>query len=156
MTGRQRLATGRVERIGQDEGMLTHRPAGAEPYVRHEPYPDHETGMTAVVRAFAETGLALERLSFYLGGPDGPRMRLYEQLSAQVTGIVVRPGARPVPWQDRLPLSALQPAGLITLHYIDFMVVTLVTSVLVSLATNRALGGQARLAFGSARPQRTG
>ncbi|MBV8911623.1 MAG: type VI secretion system baseplate subunit TssF, partial [Acetobacteraceae bacterium] len=55
--------------------------------------------------------LALERLSFYLGGPDGPRMRLYEQLSAQVTGIVVRPGLRPVPWQDRLPISRLQPAG---------------------------------------------
>jgi type VI secretion system protein ImpG len=55
--------------------------------------------------------LALERLSFYLGGPDGPRLRLYEQLSAQVTGIVVRPGARPVPWQDRLPVSLLQPAG---------------------------------------------
>jgi type VI secretion system protein ImpG len=55
--------------------------------------------------------LALERLSLYLGGPDGPRMRLYEQLSAQVTGIVVRPGARPVPWQDRLPVSSLQPAG---------------------------------------------
>ena len=55
--------------------------------------------------------LALERLSFYLGGPDGPRVRLYEQLSAQVTAIIVRPGARPLPWQDRLPLSALQPAG---------------------------------------------
>ncbi len=55
--------------------------------------------------------LALERLSFYLGGPDGPRMRLYEQLSAHVAGIVVRPGQRPVPWQDRLPRTALQPAG---------------------------------------------
>ena len=55
--------------------------------------------------------LALERLSFYLGGPDGSRMRLYEQLSAHVTAIVVRPGARPVPWQDRLPLASLQPAG---------------------------------------------
>ena len=55
--------------------------------------------------------IALEQLSFFLGGPDGPRMRLYEQLSANVTGIVVRPGARPLPWQDRLPPSALQPAG---------------------------------------------
>ena len=63
MTGRHRLATGLVERIGQEEGTLTHRPADAEPYVRHEPYPDHEAGMAAVVRAFAETGLALERLS---------------------------------------------------------------------------------------------
>ena len=55
--------------------------------------------------------LALERLTFYLGGPDGPRIRLYEQLSAQVIAIVVRPGARPLPWQDRLPPQALQPAG---------------------------------------------
>jgi SSS family solute:Na+ symporter len=37
-----------------------------------------------------------------------------------------------------------QPAGLIGLHYIDMMVVTLVTSVLAALATNRALGGRAR------------
>jgi type VI secretion system protein ImpG len=55
--------------------------------------------------------LALERLNFYLGGPEGPRMRLYEQLSAQVTSIIVRPGIRPLPWQDRLPPSSLQPAG---------------------------------------------
>ena len=37
-----------------------------------------------------------------------------------------------------------QPAGLIGLHYIDMMVVTLVTSVLAALATNRVLGGRAR------------
>ncbi len=55
--------------------------------------------------------LSLERLSFYLGGPEGPRMRLYEQLSAQVTAIVARPGTRPLPWQERLPVSSLQPAG---------------------------------------------
>jgi type VI secretion system protein ImpG len=55
--------------------------------------------------------LGLERLSFFLGGPESARMRLYEQLSAHVTGIVVRPGARPVPWQDRLPKTALRPAG---------------------------------------------
>ena len=63
MTARRRLAAGLVERIGEDEGMLTHRPAGAGPYRRREPYPDHEAGMKAVVRAFAETGLALESLS---------------------------------------------------------------------------------------------
>ena len=55
--------------------------------------------------------LALEALSFYLGGPDGPRVRLYEQLSAQVMHIVLRPGTRPLPWQDRLPATALQPGG---------------------------------------------
>jgi len=55
--------------------------------------------------------LALERLSFFLGGPESARMRLYEQLSAHVTGIVARPGTRPLPWQDRLPRTALRPAG---------------------------------------------
>jgi type VI secretion system protein ImpG len=55
--------------------------------------------------------LGLERLSFFLGGSESARIRLYEQLSAHVTGIVVRPGTRPVPWQDRLPSEALRPAG---------------------------------------------
>jgi solute:Na+ symporter, SSS family len=36
-----------------------------------------------------------------------------------------------------------QPAGLIGMHYIDFMVVTLATSVLAALAVNRLLGGRA-------------
>ena len=40
-----------------------------------------------------------------------------------------------------------QPAGLIGLHYIDFMVVTLVTSVIAALAVNRLLlGGRAEFA----------
>ena len=40
-----------------------------------------------------------------------------------------------------------QPAGMIALHYIDFMVVTLVTSVIAALAFNRfALGGRAEFA----------
>ena len=40
-----------------------------------------------------------------------------------------------------------EPAGLIGLHYIDFMVVTLATSVIVALAFNRfVLGGRARFA----------
>jgi SSS family solute:Na+ symporter len=37
-----------------------------------------------------------------------------------------------------------QPAGLIGLHYIDMMVVTLATSVLAALAANRLLGGRAQ------------
>ncbi|WP_164156185.1 sodium:solute symporter family transporter [Sandarakinorhabdus rubra] len=37
-----------------------------------------------------------------------------------------------------------QPAGLIGLHYIDMMVVTLATSVLAALAVNRLRGGRAR------------
>ena len=55
--------------------------------------------------------VALERLSFFLGGPDGARLRLYEQLLANVTAIFVRPTARPLPWQERLPREALQPLG---------------------------------------------
>jgi len=41
----------------------------------------------------------------------------------------------------------LEPEGYVTLHYIDFMVVTLATSVIAALAFNRfALGGRARFA----------
>ncbi len=36
-----------------------------------------------------------------------------------------------------------QPAGMIAMHYIDFMVVTLVTSVLAALLVNRAMGNRA-------------
>ncbi len=55
--------------------------------------------------------LPLEKLAFFLGGPDGARVRLYEQLLADVTAIYLRPAARPVPWQERLPPSALRPLG---------------------------------------------
>ncbi|GAB4476655.1 MAG: solute:sodium symporter family transporter [Erythrobacter tepidarius] len=49
----------------------------------------------------------------------------------------------------------LQPEGIITLHYIHFMVVTLATSVAAALAVNRLMLGQrARLAIGAVqRPQ---
>ncbi len=40
----------------------------------------------------------------------------------------------------------LQPAGVIALHYIDVMVITLVTSVLAALGANRAMGGRAQFA----------
>ena len=56
--------------------------------------------------------LGLEKLSFFLGGPENARLRLYEQLSANVVSVFVRPGARPVPWQDKLPRGALHAAGL--------------------------------------------
>ena len=45
--------------------------------------------------------IALDRLTFYLGGPEVARMRLYEQLSAQVLSIVIRPTVRPIAWQER-------------------------------------------------------
>jgi SSS family solute:Na+ symporter len=36
----------------------------------------------------------------------------------------------------------LEPAGLIPMHYIDFMVVTLVTSIIAALVFNRAVFGK--------------
>jgi type VI secretion system protein ImpG len=55
--------------------------------------------------------LPLERLAFFLGGPDGARMRLYEQLTANVAAVYLRPTARPLPWQERLPPSAVRALG---------------------------------------------
>lgn len=56
--------------------------------------------------------LALAHLQVFLGGPEGARARLYEQLLANVVGIFLRPPQRPVPWQERLPPSALRAIGL--------------------------------------------
>ena len=55
--------------------------------------------------------IALERLSLFLGGPEGSRVRLYEQLIADVAAIYVRPTTRPLPWQEKLPPSAIRAAG---------------------------------------------
>ena len=55
--------------------------------------------------------IGLERLSVFLGGPEGSRARLYEQLLANVTAIYVRPTVRPLPWQERLPPSAVRAVG---------------------------------------------
>jgi type VI secretion system protein ImpG len=55
--------------------------------------------------------IALERLSFFLGGPEGARLRLYEQLVANVVSIYVRPTTRPLPWQDRLSPSSIRALG---------------------------------------------
>jgi type VI secretion system protein ImpG len=53
----------------------------------------------------------LEKLSFFMGGPENARLRLYEQLAANVAAIYVRPTERPLPWQERLPPSALRAQG---------------------------------------------
>ena len=55
--------------------------------------------------------LALERLPLFLAGPEGARVRLYEQLIANLTAVYVRPAQRPLPWQERLPAAALRPLG---------------------------------------------
>ncbi len=55
--------------------------------------------------------LALERLPLFLAGAEGARVRLYEQLIANLAAIYVRPTERPLPWQERLPAGALRPLG---------------------------------------------
>ena len=55
--------------------------------------------------------IALEKLTMFLGGPEGSRARLYEQLVANVASIYVRPRVRPVPWQEKLPPTALRGIG---------------------------------------------
>jgi type VI secretion system protein ImpG len=55
--------------------------------------------------------IPLEKLSFFLSGPESARVRLYEQLLSDVTAIYLRPTTRPVPWQERLPPSAIRPLG---------------------------------------------
>jgi type VI secretion system protein ImpG len=55
--------------------------------------------------------LGLEKLPLFLAGPEGARMRLYEQFVANVAAVYVRPATRPLPWQDRLPAGAIQALG---------------------------------------------
>ncbi len=55
--------------------------------------------------------LALERLPLFLAGAEGARVRLYEQLLANLAAIYVRPAERPLPWQDRLPNGAVTALG---------------------------------------------
>lgn len=55
--------------------------------------------------------LPLDRLVLFLSGPEGSRIRLYEQLIANVAAIYLRPPTRPLPWQERLPPSAIRALG---------------------------------------------
>lgn len=80
-------------------------------------------------------------------------------LSAFIAGLLFRGVAAPaaiagVVWGVALYAMFtfhLSPAGIITMHYIHFMVITLVTSVLASLAVNRwVLGGRARFVLSQA------
>ena len=55
--------------------------------------------------------IALETLPFFLGGAEGARVRLYEQLLANLAAVYVRPTERPLPWQERLPKEAVRALG---------------------------------------------
>jgi type VI secretion system protein ImpG len=55
--------------------------------------------------------LALDRLTVFLAGPEGARVRLYEQLLANLAAAYVRPTERPLPWQERLPDGAVRALG---------------------------------------------
>jgi len=55
--------------------------------------------------------VGLSRLPLFLAGAESTRFRMHEQLVADLVGIVVRPTARPLPWQDVLPKTALEAQG---------------------------------------------
>jgi acetate kinase len=54
------LASGLVERIGEPEGRITHRPTGADPHEEDRKVTDHAEALDAVTAAFAEHGPALD------------------------------------------------------------------------------------------------
>ncbi len=77
-----------------------------------------QRGVRAAIRlrlkTTGEDGFAavpLDRLPLFLSGPAAARVRLYEQLVSDVTAIYVRPGTRPVAWQERLSPDTLRPLG---------------------------------------------
>ncbi len=55
--------------------------------------------------------LALDRLELFLHGGDALPGRLYEQLLANAVLVVARPGERPVPWYEKIPVSAIRRRG---------------------------------------------
>ncbi len=55
--------------------------------------------------------LSLARLPLFLAGPEGARVRLYEQLLSDLAAVYVRPAERPLPWQERLSARAVRPLG---------------------------------------------
>ena len=53
--GHSLLAKGLVERIGQAEGDLTHKPVGMEVFRLHQPIPDHTTGIRLVLDSLTDS-----------------------------------------------------------------------------------------------------
>ncbi|MBN6056502.1 acetate kinase [Nonomuraea sp. RK-328] len=52
----ERSAKGLIERIGEEQGRLTHRSGDGPPYVRDRPFPGHGDGLDAMMEAFAAAG----------------------------------------------------------------------------------------------------
>lgn len=55
------LASGIVERIGQEQGNLVHK-VGGEEFRTEQPFPDHTTAFAGVVAAFGEHGPSLDHV----------------------------------------------------------------------------------------------
>ncbi|MDG4550073.1 MAG: type VI secretion system baseplate subunit TssF [Candidatus Contendobacter sp.] len=55
--------------------------------------------------------LALDHLELFLYGSEVLPGRLYEQLLANTTLVVARPGERPAPWYEKIPGSAIRRLG---------------------------------------------
>jgi type VI secretion system protein ImpG len=55
--------------------------------------------------------LKLENLCFFLAGAGDVQMRIYEQLFAHATSIVLQPTSRPVKWNHTLPPASIKPVG---------------------------------------------
>jgi len=55
--------------------------------------------------------LNLDKLTFYLHGPDETPMRLYEQVFAQTRSVSVQPVGNPVRWREVLPASSIRRVG---------------------------------------------
>lgn len=55
--------------------------------------------------------LKLDQLPFFLPGLGDLPMHLYEQLMANVVGVVVRPSTKPASWQEVLPASSVRSVG---------------------------------------------
>src|SRR5690606_25149846 len=57
---KERSARGLVERIGEEQGRLTHRAGDGQPLVRERRFDGHGDGLAAMVAAFREAGPELD------------------------------------------------------------------------------------------------
>lgn len=89
--------------------------AGALGVLQVPNLPKAAAGIRIRLRTMGDVKFAkipLDRLVLFLRGAEGLPGRLYEQLIANRIGVVVRPVARTLPWQEIVPGSAVSPIGL--------------------------------------------